>query len=116
MKITRLYTDTTGTSHFESYNLTMDEQTGMGFISNEEKDVSTFYFQNTLPHQEWEFRSVTKKIYILIISGEIELEVSDGEKRGFKGGDVVLLDDHTGKGHKAKTFDSTVCIAAVHMN
>jgi len=111
MDITRLYTDVNGTSHFETYSMIMEESSSMGYHTQEEKNVNSFYYQNVNPHSEWDFHPVSKKVYLNILEGEIELEVSDGEKRRFKGGDVVLLDDHLGKGHKVRTFESVVCAA-----
>ncbi len=40
-----------------------------------------------------------------MLDGEIEIEVSDGERRGFRGGDVLLVEDTTGKGHRTRTVD-----------
>ena len=38
-------------------------------------------------------------------AGEIEVEVTSGEKRRFRGGDVVLVEDTTGTGHRTRTVD-----------
>ena len=116
MKVTQLYTDASGESHFEEIPTIMEEKTDMGFFSDPQNNVKYLYFQNTLPHQEWDFRHVSNKIYIVILEGEFELEVSTGEKRRFMPGDVILLADHSGKGHKAKTFDNTVGALVVHLN
>jgi uncharacterized cupin superfamily protein len=34
----------------------------------------------------------------VLLDGEIEIGTSTGEKRTFKGGDVLLVEDTTGKG------------------
>ena len=34
---------------------------------------------------------------------EIEVEVTSGEKRRFVGGDVILVEDTTGTGHRTRT-------------
>ena len=60
--------------------------------------------------------STSRKIYINILEGVLVLEVSDGEQRHFKTGDVILLDDHHGKGHKASTLEHTVCAFVLHLN
>ena len=116
MKITQLYTDAAGESHFDEIPVIMEEKTDMGFFSDPQYDVKYMYFQNTLPNQEWDFRSVSNKIYIVILEGEFELEVSTGEKRRFVSGDVILLADHSGKGHKAISLDNTVCALVFHLN
>ena len=91
MDVTRIYTDENGTSHFETYTMVMEESSVMGFYSREEKNVSTFYYQNVLPHMEWDFMAVNQKVYLTILNGEIQFEVSDGTQRKFGPGDVVLL-------------------------
>jgi quercetin dioxygenase-like cupin family protein len=37
--------------------------------------------------------------YVIVLSGAVEVTVSDGERRVFHAGDVVLAEDTTGKGH-----------------
>ena len=115
MEITQLYTDVNGESHFEEVPVLMEDKYDMGFFSEPQENVKHFYFQNTLPHQEWDFRNVSTKIYITIIEGKLELEVSTGEKKQFNPGDVILLNDRSGKGHKAKTFDNMVCALVIHL-
>jgi hypothetical protein len=41
------------------------------------------------------------------MSGELEVEVSDGEIRRFSAGSLVLLEDTTGKGHLTRVVGST---------
>jgi uncharacterized cupin superfamily protein len=51
----------------------------------------------------------------MLLTGECEFETGDGECRRRKAGDVVMLDDTTGKGHRTKVIgDVPVRIAAVH--
>lgn len=53
--------------------------------------------------------------WLALMSGECEFEVGDGEKRIRKAGDIVLLDDTSGKGHQTKVLGNTsVRILAVH--
>lgn len=53
--------------------------------------------------------------WMVLMSGECELEVGDGEKRIIKAGDLILLDDTSGKGHQTKVLgDTSVRILAVH--
>ena len=39
-------------------------------------------------------------LYVMFLKGDSEVEVSDGEKRRFTSGDVFLVEDTTGKGHR----------------
>ncbi|MCK7557243.1 hypothetical protein MKQ70_20435 [Chitinophaga sedimenti] len=40
----------------------------------------------------------------MLIDGEIEITTSLGDTRRFKGGDVLLLEDTEGKGHRTKNI------------
>ena len=39
---------------------------------------------------------------IVVLAGELETEVSDGEVRTFRPGDVILVEDVSGKGHVSR--------------
>jgi quercetin dioxygenase-like cupin family protein len=43
-----------------------------------------------------------RKQYMFCLSGELEVEVSDGEIRRFNPGSVILLEDTSGKGHVSR--------------
>ena len=47
-----------------------------------------------------EWHTAPQRQYVMFLKGETEIEVSDGEKRHFKTGDVFLVEDTTGKGHR----------------
>jgi quercetin dioxygenase-like cupin family protein len=42
--------------------------------------------------------------YFVALSGELEVCVSDGEVRRVRGGDVVYLEDLTGRGHTTRVL------------
>ena len=74
------------------------------------------YFQNALPHHEWDFHLVSDKIQLVLLESSLEFEVSDGERWKFLPGQMILLDDHSGTGHKVKTFERVACVLAIHFN
>ena len=45
--------------------------------------------------------------FIFVLSGEIEVEVSDGDVRRFKPGSVLLAADVSGKGHISRSVGAT---------
>ena len=59
-------------------------------------------FREVEPGYDWNYHNAPARQYIILLDGEIEIETSLGEKRTFKGGDVLLMEDVTGKGHKTK--------------
>ncbi|MEM7371719.1 MAG: hypothetical protein AAF587_24095 [Bacteroidota bacterium] len=114
MDFTRIFTDSEGNSHFETIPVHMEAKTDIGFYSTPEEKISRMYFQHALPHHEWPFHSVKDKIQLVFLKGIMEFEVSNGERKQFGPGDVVLLDDHSGQGHKGRTWENTATVLAIH--
>jgi len=54
-----------------------------------------------------------RKQVFLILSGECEAEVSDGEVRRFGSGGVLLVEDTWGRGHKTRVLSSEDMVVAV---
>ena len=53
--------------------------------------------------------------WLILMSGECEFEAGDGERMRQRAGDVVMLDDTTGKGHCTRVIgDDPVRIASIH--
>jgi hypothetical protein len=47
-----------------------------------------------------------RRLLWVFLSGDLEIETSDGELRRFTGGDLVLAEDTTGKGHVSRVVGS----------
>ena len=89
MKITRLYTGADGHSHFEEIEVEIEKlQPGEGIIFREEPPT---YFKDWHP--------APRRQYVITLSGQGEIEISDGTKRRFGPGNIMLADDTTGRGH-----------------
>jgi len=48
--------------------------------------------------------------FAINLTGELEVEVSDGERRRIGPGDLVLLDDTYGKGHVTRLLSPVTCL------
>jgi hypothetical protein len=44
-----------------------------------------------------------RRQWVVLVRGAIEIEVSDGSRRTFRPGDLLLLEDVTGRGHRTYT-------------
>jgi len=100
-KITRVYSDNNGDSHFEDIEVPLSDSGNVGKLS----DVLTtkgIIFREVEPSYDWNFHTAPQKQYVILLDGEIEIETSLGAKRIFKNGEVLLVEDTTGKGHKTK--------------
>lgn len=103
LTITRVYADPKGESHFEDIELPLEEAGDIGFLSKKipAKEVM---FRKVKPTYDYDFHTAPQRQFIILLDGEIEIETSLGEKRQFRGGDILLMEDTEGKGHKTKNL------------
>ena len=101
--IVRIYSDKNGDSHFEDVEIPLKEMGMVGKLSDE-LDVKGLMFREVAPTYDWDFHCAPQRQYIVLLDGEIEIETSLGDKRTFKGGDILLVEDTWGKGHKTKNL------------
>lgn len=103
MKYTRIYSDSDGESHFEDiqvelapcvfappaplFNLATPLETERAIFC----EFPAHWFGNWHP--------APCRQFFFQMSGDIEIQVGDGETRNFSAGSLILLDDTGGKGH-----------------
>ncbi|MDQ3277460.1 MAG: hypothetical protein M3Q06_03985 [Bacteroidota bacterium] len=100
-RITRVYSDSNGESHFEDIEITLKDAGNIGRLSNV-LPATGVVFREVAPTYDYPFHTAPQKQYIILLDGEIEIETSLGEKRTFGAGDVLLMEDTSGKGHKTR--------------
>lgn len=89
MKITRIFTGADGHSHFEEIDVEIGKlYPGEGILFRHEPSGKV---------QDW--HPAPRRQYVITVSGQGEIEISDGTKRRFGAGDIMLADDTTGRGH-----------------
>ena len=101
--IVRIYSDNQGESHFEDMEVPLKEGGIIGRLS-EGIPAKEIIFREVEPNYDWDFHTAPQRQYIILLDGEIEIETSLHRKRTFKGGDILLVEDTTGKGHKTKNL------------
>jgi hypothetical protein len=65
-------------------------------------------FWETLPTYDFDWHQAPRKQRIVLLDGEISIETGDGQSRQFCGGDVLLVEDTHGGGHKTKQLSSAI--------
>ena len=104
----RLYTDADGTSHFsdcEGKLSPVDFAPGLPplFLSDPIKaDQATFFGAPAGWQSDWHPSS--GRHLFAVLSGEWEVTAADGESRKFAKGDVLLVEDTSGKGHQSRVI------------
>lgn len=104
MNITRIFSDKEGDTHFESINIPLVDQGDIGFLS-ETFDVQKLQFRKVSANYNYDFHCAPQIQYIVLLDGGVEIETSLGIKKKFQTGEVLLLEDITGKGHKTKNLE-----------
>lgn len=102
MKITRIGVTTSGGSRFEEMEVELTDAGEIGRLS-EPYAASSVTFRENDPGYDYDWHRAPRRQLIVLLDGEIEVEVTSGEKRRFSGGDVLLVEDTTGTGHRTRT-------------
>jgi len=105
--ITRLYTGSDGESHFEEVEINLEDAGDIGRLSGRLPATGIIFREND-PDYDYTWHVVPRRQYILMMTGEIEIEVGDGTKRRFRAGDILLAEDTTGQGHRSRLVSEGV--------
>jgi hypothetical protein len=101
-----IYSDANGESHFEDVSIPLKEAGTIGSLSIP-LEAKSIIFREVPSSYDYDFHNAPQRQYLVLLDGQIEIETSLGEKRQFRGGDVLLLEDTVGKGHKTKNIVPT---------
>jgi hypothetical protein len=107
MKIHRLYTDDKGESHFTDVEIEYSETTSAGRLS-QRLPVTGLIFREVPPTYDLDWHPAPRRQYIVNLDNGVQLTASDGESRVIGAGEIVLVEDTTGKGHLSKAVNSRI--------
>ena len=117
----RIYSDEEGCSHFDKHTVELEAKDyappapPLNTSKIEPANHSVFLELPIGWYGDWHPTPVRQ--WLILMTGECEFEAGDGERAVCKAGDVVMLDDTTGKGHQTKVLgDKAVKIAAIHFS
>jgi hypothetical protein len=116
IKITRIHAEQ-GKSHFEALEL---GTTLAGFAPPAPPINLSAWFpaeqvQLMVQPPGWEagWHPAPKRFLFCILAGEFGVEVSNGERRQFGAGEVVLVEDRSGQGHRGWVASNAQLLTAV---
>ena len=117
----RIFADESGCSHFEIQTIDLEKKDyappapALNTSAVAPADNSVFLELPIGWYGVWHPTPVRQ--WLILMTGMCEFETGDGEKLIRKAGDVVMLDDLTGKGHQTKVIgDEPVRMAAIHFS
>lgn len=112
----RVYNDDHGETHFSDEVLTfqlVDYAPPAPSISvSEVFDAENVCFISSPAGWHGDWHPAPRRQFVLVLVGELEVEVSDGEVRRLGPGDLCLVEDTTGKGHVSRVVGSIRVLAA----
>ncbi len=102
----RLYTGDDGESRVAPIDLsdTPDWRAGL--------DATTISFREAPPGRFVDWHPAPRRQFVIILSGQLEIGLSDGSKHIFGPGDARLVEDTTGKGHTTAVHGDEPCVTA----
>ena len=106
MQYTRLYADEDGVSHFEDQEFELTEADfappAAPLLMSSPIESTRTVFWAVPAGWDGDWHPAPSRQFFVQIAGELEVEAGDGKVRRFTTGDVVLLEDTTGRGHLSR--------------
>jgi hypothetical protein len=106
----RVYTDSQGETHFcdetISFQLVDYAPPAPPISVTEIFAAENISFLSSPASWYGDWHPAPRRQFILVMAGELEVEVSDGEVRCFGPGSFCLVEDTTGKGHISRVVGS----------
>lgn len=101
MKVTRIRTGDDGATRFDEIDIPLEEAGKIGRLSDPLAAESVI-FRETGADYDYDWHPAPARQLVVLLDGEIEIEVGAGEVRRFGGGEILLLEDTTGRGHRTR--------------
>jgi quercetin dioxygenase-like cupin family protein len=107
MRIHNLYEDSAGESHFRDIEVAWTHD-GPGGKMSARFAATGIIFRETAANYDLDWHRAPRRQYIINLDAAVELTASDGESRVIGAGEVILVEDTTGKGHLSKAVSGQV--------
>jgi len=98
MRIHNLYTDASGQSHFRDIEVEWVEER-RGSKLSKRLPANGIIFRETQAEHDIDWHPAPRRQYIINLDAGVKITASDGESRVIGTGEVILVEDTTGKGH-----------------
>jgi hypothetical protein len=104
MRIHNLYVDDKGESHFRDIEVEWVEER-RGSKLSKRLPATGIIFRETGGDYDLDWHPAPRRQYIINLDAGVRLTASDGDSRVIGAGEVILVEDVTGKGHLSKALD-----------
>jgi hypothetical protein len=104
MRIHNLYVDDKGETHFRDIQVEWKHE-GRGGKTSDTFPATGIIFRETPGTYDYEWHPAPRRQYIINLDGAVSIQASDGETRIIGAGEVLLVEDTSGKGHFSKAVE-----------
>ena len=101
MKVTRIRADESGITRFDEVEIPLEDAGPIGRLSSP-VGAESVIFRETGADYDYDWHPAPARQLVVLLDGEIEIEVGTGDVRRFAGGEVLLLEDTAGRGHRTR--------------
>ena len=102
MRIHNLYEDQNGESHFRDIEIEWAEERNFSKYSAW-MPANGIIFRETSGDYDLDWHPAPRRQYIVNLDAGVKITASDGESREIKAGEIILVEDLTGKGHLSQS-------------
>jgi hypothetical protein len=99
MKYTRIYADAKGETHLQDVEPEMKPTDHASTMSDLIAAKGVIFRDTDSAEYFIDWHNAPRRQFVVNLSGDVEITTSDGEKRTFGPGSILLAEDVTGKGH-----------------
>jgi hypothetical protein len=107
MRIHHLYSDAQGESHFGDIEIEWVQETPTGKLSAR-LPATGIIFRQAPATLDADWHPAPRRQYVINLDAGVQITASDGESRIIGAGEVLLVEDTTGKGHLSKAVNGQV--------
>jgi quercetin dioxygenase-like cupin family protein len=104
MRIHNLFVDAQGETHFRDIEVAWVEERNFSKLS-QRLPATGVIFRETSGDYDLDWHPAPRRQYIVNLDGGVQITASDGESRIIGAGEVLLVEDITGKGHLSKAVE-----------
>jgi oxalate decarboxylase/phosphoglucose isomerase-like protein (cupin superfamily) len=101
MHIHNLYEDAQGESHWRDIEVEWTQETPGGPASERQPATGAIFRLMPVTY-DLDWHPAPRRQYVVQLDGDVQITASDGEVRVIKAGEIVLVEDVAGKGHRSK--------------
>src|SRR2546425_143232 len=103
MRIHNLYVDAKGETHFRDIEVEFTES-GRAGKTSKRLPATGIIFRQVQPDYDLDWHPAPRRQYIINLDAGVQITASDGESRKIGAGEVILVEDTSGKGHLSKAL------------